>query len=370
MMTKESGRQYSDQDMAMAQEMVQRAAQIIENVKLQRQVEESEARFRVALDQALISVFETDLELEMRWSYNSRFDAPAAVLGVELDELKRVIESGESANREFSAVIDGNQRHFMVRYEARRGDEGIEGIIGATIDVTELKEAEEQVARELAFRERMMGILGHDLRNPVSAVLGITNLMLDGELTDKMRKQLGFIAQATRRMNEMIGTLLDFTRLRFQGSLPIVPARVGLDELAHDVVEELRAAHRGRDIQLETAGNLRGHWDPGRMAQLFTNLTTNALTHGAKGSPVWVTVLEDADDVLLRVRNRSAKSLPANTEQLFEPFRQGEDAPTRGLGLGLFIVREIARAHGGNVRVCSEDNVVTFTARLPRGLPD
>jgi signal transduction histidine kinase len=267
-------------------------------------------------------------------------------------------------------VIDGNQRHFMVRYEARRGDEGIEGIIGATIDVTELKEAEEQVARELAFRERMMGILGHDLRNPVSAVLGITNLMLDGELTDKMRKQLGFIAQATRRMNEMIGTLLDFTRLRFQGSLPIVPARVGLDELAHDVVEELRAAHRGRDIQLETAGNLRGHWDPGRMAQLFTNLTTNALTHGAKGSPVWVTVLEDADDVLLRVRNRSAKSLPANTEQLFEPFRQGEDAPTRGLGLGLFIVREIARAHGGNVRVCSEDNVVTFTARLPRGLPD
>ena len=142
--------------------------------------------------------------------------------------------------------------------------------------MTELKEAEEQLARELAFRERMMGILGHDLRNPVSAILGLTTLMMSGEVSDRMRKQLGFVEQATRRMNEMIGTLLDFTRLRFHGSLPVTVSRIGLDELARDVVMELRAAHRGREIELASSGNLRGDWDPGRMAQLLTNLVCQA----------------------------------------------------------------------------------------------
>jgi signal transduction histidine kinase len=133
-----------------------------------------------------------------------------------------------------------------------------------------------------------------------------------------------------------------------------------------EVIEELRAAHRGRDIRLEADGDLRGEWDPGRMAQLFTNLTANALTHGEKQSPVWIRLTADESDVVLQVSNRSAKILPSHPEQLFEPFRQGDDATRRGLGLGLFIVREIVKAHGGSVGVASEDSLVRFTARLPR----
>jgi len=243
----------------------------------------------------------------------------------------------------------------------------VAGLSGATIDVTKLKEAEEQLAHELAFRERMTGILGHDLRNPVSAILSLTNLMLNSELTGRARQQLGFIEQAARRMNEMIGTLLDFTRLRFHGSLPIVVARIGLDELAHEVVAELRAAHRGCEIEVFSTGDLRGEWDPGRMAQLLTNLVTNALSHGDKVSPVRITVASDGDDVVLSVSNRGASISPALAERIFEPFKQGDDVRSRhGLGLGLFIVREIVRAHGGTVDVRSGDGLVTFTAKLPR----
>src|SRR5580704_2774604 len=382
MMTSESGRRYGADDLELAQEMARRAEQIIENAKLHQQLKQSEARFRFALDHASISVFETDADLRFRWSHNSMpgLDGNQVIsptLGdvvsreVEDQVPRRVIETGESAHRAFSVIVDGKRRHFMVRYEPLRGADGIVGLSGAAIDVTELKEAEEQLAQELAFRERMMGILGHDLRNPVSAILGITSLMLGGNISDKARTQLGFIEQATRRMNEMIGTLFDFTRLRFHGSLPISLARIGLDELAREVVAELRAAHRGREIELAISGNLRGEWDPGRMAQLFTNLTANALTHGDKSSPVWISVAGDEGDVVLSVSNRGASISTSLAERLFEPFKQGGDgdgSSRRGLGLGLFIVREIVRAHGGKVGVHSDDGLVTFTATLPRGV--
>jgi len=367
MMTPDSGRRYAAQDLALAQEMCRRAAQMIENAQLHQQLQQSEARFRVALDHASISVFETDADLRLRWNHNSMLGVAAGELTGELP--RRVMATGEGARGAFSAVIDGRRRHFMVRYEPLRSAEGIVGVSGATIDVTEIKEAEEKLANELAFRERMIGILGHDLRNPVSAVLGLASLMQSGELTERARKQLHFLEQAARRMNEMIATLLDFTRLRFHGSLPIAIARVGLDELARELVEELRAAHRGREIELLTSGNLRGEWDPGRMAQLFTNLVTNGLTHGEKGSPVWIDVSDAGDDVVLSVSNRGGAIAPAVGDRLFEPFRQGNDADgggRRGLGLGLFIVREIVRAHRGTICLRSGEGRITFTANLPR----
>jgi PAS domain S-box-containing protein len=383
MMTSESGRRYSAEDLALAEEMARRAQQIIENAKLHQQLQQSEARFRVALEHANIAVVETDLERRIRWLYNTRLEVPDSALlgktasevlgpqmGASLDDLqRRVLETGEGASGTLSAVADGKTRHFLARYEPLRDASGIVGLTGATVDVTELKEAEEQVARELAFRERMMGILGHDLRNPVTAVLSITNLMLGGELTDRARKQLDFVEQTARRMNEMIGTLLDVTRLRFHGALPITLARIGLDELARDLVAELRAAHGGREIELSVDGSLRGEWDPGRMAQLFTNLVANALTHGDMDSPVSIRMTGGDESVLLSVSNRGPGIPPERIERLFEPFQQGNDASDgrrRGLGLGLFIVREIVRAHRGMLDVRSCSDLTTFVVTLPR----
>jgi PAS domain S-box-containing protein len=383
MLTPASGRQYSDTDFSLAQEMCRRAAQMIENAQLHEQLAQSEARFRFALEHASISVFETDPTLRFRWSYNSMVgQSDRQVVGQSIEDVlgshprvvtselpTRVLQTGEGARGAFEALVNGKKRHFMIRYEALQSSGEIVGLSGATIDITDLKEAEEQLARELGYRERMMGILGHDLRNPVSAVLGLTELMLTGDLNDKARQQLGFVRQAARRMNEMIGTLLDFTRLRFTGALPVTLARVGLDELARDVVDELRAANRGRTIELATSGNLRGTWDPGRIAQLFTNLVANGLTHGERGSPVWIDLSGEQDDVVLSVSNRGGPIESSVASGLFEPFKQGDENSTsrRGLGLGLFIVREIVRAHSGSVDLRSSDGRVTLTAKLPRG---
>jgi hypothetical protein len=136
--TPESGRRYVAEDLALAQEMARRAAQMIENARLHQQLRRSEARFRLVLDHANISVFETDLELKMRWGYNSQLSVSdggfigktvskilGGDVGPELDQLKRrVIETGESASRAFAAAIDGKRRHFMVRYEPLRSVSG------------------------------------------------------------------------------------------------------------------------------------------------------------------------------------------------------------------------------------------------------
>jgi PAS domain S-box-containing protein len=380
MMTSDSKRRYVADDLVFAQEVAGRAAQVVENVQLHRQLLHSEARFRRALEHASICVFETDLELRVRWGYDSMFGIRgdmavgrelAEMVGPEIkdriDQLKvRVIETEAGERETVAAFVNGTQRHVLIRCEPLRDIGRVVGLIGAIIDVTEAKKAEKQIARELSFRERMMGVLAHDLRNPVSAVLGIAGLMRAQSSDEKTRQQLALIEQSARRMNEMIGTLLDFTRLRFHGSLPVTLTETDLDELARAVVAELQASHHAREIDLSISGNLRGKWDASRIAQLLTNLVANALTHGERGSPIWISFAGEEDEVLVTVSNLGAPIPPAHVEHLFDPFRQVDIDARRGLGLGLFIVREIARAHSGSVGVRSGNGRVTFAAKLPR----
>jgi PAS domain S-box-containing protein len=387
LLTPESGRHFDAEDVALAEEISRRAAQILENARLHQQLQQSDARFRRALEDAKVAVVETDLERRLRWLYNTRLDARdgefigktaselvGSEMGAALDDLqRRVFETGEGARATVSATRGDKRHHFLVRYEPLRDTGRIVGFSGSTVDVTELKEAEDQLARELAFRERMMGILGHDLRNPVSAVLALAPLLhREDGMSDKARERLGVIERSARRMNEMIGALLDFTRLRFHGSLPVAIEEIDLHELVRGIVAELRAVHRTRTIELSASGNLRGRWDPGRIAQLLSNLAANALWHGALESPVVVSIAEEGEAVLLSVTNRGPVILPELVDRLFEPFQQGTESSgngRRGLGLGLFIVREIVRAHGGTIDVRSGDDLTTFAVMLPRTAP-
>jgi signal transduction histidine kinase len=216
----------------------------------------------------------------------------------------------------------------------------------------------------------MMGILGHDLRNPLSAVRALATLLLRREdLPESVRESLTEMGRAGQRMLEMIGTLLDFTESRFKG-LPVAPVPTDLHELCRGVVDELRFAEPGRAIELDLDGDGRGTWDPARLAQVVSNLVSNALKHGARHGAVRVHVSGDEDDVVLEVENQGPPIAPELMASLFEPFCRGsaprDASHTRGLGLGLYIVREIVNAHAGEVSVESTREATTFTVRLPR----
>ncbi len=382
----ESGRRHGPEDLELAQEMARRAAQIIENARLQERLRQSEARFRVALERSNIAVFEMDTELRIRWMYNAQLGLNArdqidktakdffpVEISPELEEMKRrVFATGQGARTAVDAVINGERRHLLINYEPLRAVGGIVGITGAAVDITETKRAQEELAQELAFRERMMGILGHDLRNPLSSVLALSDLLqrLNG-VSDKTKEGLQRIHQSAERMEEMIGTILEFTRLRFRGPPPLSIETVELDAITRTIVDELRIAHPGRAIDVKAEDDLRGRWDPGRIGQVISNLVGNALTHGARESAVQIALSADDGTVAFAVTNRGKTIPPSFLDRLFEPFWQAPvdgDARPRGLGLGLYIVRQLVLAHGGRIDVSSRDDVTTFTVRLPRRL--
>jgi PAS domain S-box-containing protein len=227
-----------------------------------------------------------------------------------------------------------------------------------------------EVAHALEYRERVMGILGHDLRNPVSAVLSLSvTLSQRADVPDRAKEGLRHMHASAERMEEMISTLLDFTQLRFRGAPVLSRDNVDLEKLARTIVDELRAAHPTREITLVVGKELRGRWDVSRIGQVISNLVGNGLTHGARESPVSLSLKSDADYVYIAIANRGP-TIPADAlGKLFEPFWQAPKegaAKSRGLGLGLFIVQQIVKAHGGAVVVESADAQTTFTVRLPR----
>ena len=238
--------------------------------------------------------------------------------------------------------------------------------------LSEQRRARDELGRGVVFREQLMGILGHDLRNPLSAVYGLAErLQLDASLSLKAKERVALIKQASARMSEMIDTILDFTRIRFDDEgLPIRRSAMDLGSLCRDVVAEALAGHPGRQVSLETAGDLRGQWDRARLAQVVSNLLGNALTHGEEMQPVRLVTTADAAAVTLGVVNRGP-TIPADRiEALFEPFvrgaASGQDERRHGLGLGLYIAKQIVASHGGTLSARSLDGTTTFTVVLPR----
>ena len=221
----------------------------------------------------------------------------------------------------------------------------------------------EQTAR---FREQLIGVVGHDLRNPLTAIVTSAQLLLRfAGLSEKQSRVVGRIASSADRMARMIDDLLDFARTRLGGGFPIHPRRIDLRELCEHTVEELEFAFAGRTVRLETEGDLWGSWDPDRMAQVISNLVGNALQHSSDDAEVKVTLRGEAEVVVLQTNN-GGPPIPADVlPNVFEPGRRG--ARSGGLGLGLYIVQQIVLAHGGNIEARSiPGDGTTFTVVLPR----
>ncbi|MFL5356849.1 PAS domain-containing protein, partial [Archangium sp.] len=290
--------------------------------------------------------------------------------------LRRVLETGEAfRGQEFSnapASDPGVPHHWVGDYFPVRARDGrVVGVGGVIMDITERKQQEEQLRQTAEFRERFLGVVSHDLRNPLNAILLSANALLRAEgIPASHTKMVRRITTSAERMVRMIGELLDFTRGRLGGGIPIHPKPTHLRHLCRHVLEELEISHPGRELRLEADGGFQGEWDPDRLTQLLGNLGKNALDYSPAGTPVDFTLHDEDDGVRLEVHNEGSPIPSGMLPGIFEPFRRGVEGdahPTSGLGLGLFIVQQIAEAHGGTVEVRSHAGAgTTFTVRLPR----
>lgn len=222
-------------------------------------------------------------------------------------------------------------------------------------------------------KEMFVAILGHDLRSPLGAVIMSSQFMLDtGELKEPHLTLMNRTLRSARRMNRLIGDLLDFTRSRLGPGIPIARREMDLAKEVSHAVDEMKAAHPESQIQLETSGDLVGNWDCPRISQVVTNLLSNAVQHGSAKTPISVTVQGKAKEVVLRVQNRGVTIPASEFHALFSPLKvlkKGTEAvrDSNNLGLGLYIVERIVTAHGGTIDVTSSDGAGTlFTVRLPR----
>ena len=220
------------------------------------------------------------------------------------------------------------------------------------------------------MKDLFFGAVGHDLRGPLNSIVMASGLMRVRPCSEPLHEtHCKHVERAARRMDRIIEDILDLARGQFAAGMPIVLQPVDLGELCRSVVGELQLAHRRRTIEVSVTGGVGGLWDPGRLARVVSNLVGNALAHGQDG-PVRVRVRDEGEWVALEVRNRGAPIAEESLPELFEPFRRGKASRAGlGLGLGLFIVREIVRGHGGRVEVASEGDENVFTVRLPRTPP-
>lgn len=227
-----------------------------------------------------------------------------------------------------------------------------------------VKEAQLIEAKKTAeLRDKFIAILGHDLRNPVGAILNVSELLLRMPVEDRVKKMARIVQTSTQRMRGLIENILDFARGHLgEGIKLYLSNEEPLEEMFLQIVEELRLV--SPDYKIETKFTLEKTFncDGKRLAQLLANLLSNALTHGKKDAPVQVVAFATKNEFLLRVTNEGDKIDQRVMDRLFQPFYKGDIEPTqRGLGLGLYIASEISKAHKGTLAVDSTDEYTSFT---------
>jgi phosphoserine phosphatase RsbU/P len=311
-------------------------------------------------------------------------DLAAGKPAAELAEAERV---GRFEDEGWRIRKDGSRFWANVIITALRDSDGVlRGFGKVTRDLTARREAED-IARRLAaeaaaravaekaeqYQRDLLAVLGHDLRNCLSVVVTAAEMNRVEAADPNVRRRAAQVVSSAKRMRQIIHSIIDYTYAQRDG-VPIV-VRDGADchGVCERVIQEFQLLHPERVILYEAEGNPRGTWDEGRLEQVVQNLLGNALKYGAAGSPVdvrWSHVGDHVNgDLVLSVHNEGTPIAPELLPHVFEPYRSGERQGTSdpgSMGLGLFIVREIVRAHGGETSVESDaQHGTTFTVRLP-----
>lgn len=249
-------------------------------------------------------------------------------------------------------------------------------------DMTRFNEAIDQaVAESVEFfaheterwRNVFLGVLGHDLRGPLNAILLTSQLLSrlnDGSPGDMLTARL---INGGERMRRLLDDLLDFSRASLDLGIPISPSSIDLAQVCEEEVELQRAAWPTHAIALVKEGATHGVWDAYRLKQVIGNLISNAAKYGDQDAPITLRLIGNDSGILLSVENAGPTISPASMEKLFQPLQRDahgdEETERTSLGLGLFIVRHVVKAHGGTVTLTSANRQTKFAVALPRKVP-
>jgi PAS domain S-box-containing protein len=351
--------------------------------KQRQELRKSEERFRTLVETTSQAIWRTDPDgapivdspsfreltgmdlrawFEGRWLETVHPDDTARIA----EEWNRALASRTPA--EFEYRLRRREGHFtwtLARIAPVFDDHGqLVEWIGANTDIDARKEAE-------SVRETFVAILGHDLRNPVAAIQMWTQLVLsrtDPLDQESIRYPLERVVTVSGRMLRMISQLLDLTRVRLGDGIAPAPTPADMEAIVGQALVENVT---GRDrFRVDTTGTMTGTWDVDRMYQVVSNLARNALEHSKPGTPIRISLDGSAPDTFQLTVSNQGPPVPANLrDAIFEPFRGSKSrrsgAP-RGLGLGLFITKQIVLAHGGTISFETGDTGTTFTVKLPR----
>lgn len=366
------------------------ARDVTVQLRAEQALRENEERMRLALEAGDIGTWDVRFQ-----THEFNFDARALeLLGLPPGpgiRMERFFEAVHPADRErirtaVQAALDGEtdgefEAEFRVAVPGEERWLAAEGrvifdvrgtavrFLGALRDVSERKRQEDEAARMAQFEQKLVGIVGHDLRNPLNAIQVSAALLSKTLEEPSLLRKVRVISSAASRASHITRDLLDLTQARLRGGIPVHPQPCVLHDVIREVVEEHRSVHPGRDIHVELGGDGAGMWDRERLAQVVANLLANALSYSPAGTPVKVSTEPFGDELVLRIHNEGPPIPGELCARIFEPFKRGPEGSARrreGLGLGLYITERIVTAHGGKIDVVSsEAQGTTFSVRLP-----
>jgi signal transduction histidine kinase len=220
-------------------------------------------------------------------------------------------------------------------------------------------------------RNLLLGMLGHDMRSPLQTIQMTAHHLAKLNNGEDVCAAAARLIRSGTRMQALLDDMVDFSRSKLGLGVRVEPTRVDVAALVEDELDQLRAAHGTQTVELEVTGDTGALWDGRRIQQMLGNLVGNAIKYGEPGAAVLVAVSGEDREISIEVKNRGPAIPPSALYRIFEPLERGPGAQNRsgsqdGLGLGLYIAREIARAHDGEIQASSDETETVFTVRLPR----
>lgn len=274
-----------------------------------------------------------------------------------------------------SIVVEQREANEKLVLAGVRAQEDADDAHAARLDAesraTELKATTDELLATAEFRERIIGIIGHDLRNPLNTMIMACGLLIShGALSQEDARLVHRVVDSGHRMSRMIEQLVEFTRARLGGGFVLALRPSDLGQICENIAAELRISASAQ-IHVTTKGDVTGIWDADRLAEVVSNIAGNAVEHATPGTAVEIRVFAEGETMVTEIENHGPCIPPDLLPTIFTAFRRATAKANREaghLGLGLYIANEIVRSHGGNLVARSSDETTTFAMRLPRGV--